>query len=90
MVDILAAAILYAMAFWMGFFLLTYAEITGSIRKGIYPKLPSWLIKLVICPLCVTFWGLAAVSLFVGYTPMMIYCPPMVLFLDLVYKRLIS
>lgn len=84
----LEAILLNSLALWGAFFLVNHAEITAKPRGAIMPILPRWLATLVSCPLCVTFWGLVAVSLFTGFTPMILWVPQLVLFIDCAYLRL--
>ncbi len=84
----LEAVLINALAIWLAFFLVNHAELTARLRAAVMPVLPRWLATLVSCPLCASFWSLVAVSLFVGFTPMVLLVPQVVLFIDLAFLRL--
>lgn len=86
---------------WFKFYLINHAAIFSRLRAALAPLIPCWLKTLLKCPLCVSFWGLilaqllylalwlfSAASLFVGFIPLAVICPPAVLFVELAYQRL--
>lgn len=84
----LESAILYAFACWFGFYLLARAKITARPRAWFMRVSPQWAQDVVTCPICATFWAWVVVCITSGYTPMVWWVPPMVLFLDLLFVRL--
>lgn len=81
---------LWSIGLWFAFYLVNHAELTTGIRAAVKPALPGWFVRVVTCPLCATWWTLAALSLFLGLTPLMLWCPPVVLWAELGYQRLVS
>ncbi len=80
---------LYSLAIWFAFYMLNHSELLEKVRLALFPALPSWLGKVLSCPLCFCWWITAALSLlWFGFTPTLLTAPVMTLLLDLVYLRL--
>lgn len=84
----LETVVLASISLWFAFYVVNHAEVTRKVRAGLLPALPGWITDLIECPICASFWALTAFTLLVGYTPLMWVCPPIVLLLDLIYRRL--
>lgn len=84
----LESVILSAIVLWFAFYLVNHADITAKVRAAVLSAIPGWMASLISCALCSSFWVLAAISLFTGFTPMLFWVPPTVLFIDLAYRRL--
>lgn len=83
------AVLLYCLAAWFAFFLINHAEMFDKVRAAAMPALPRWISYPLACSFCFTFWTLAAFSLLAGsWTPLMLYCPPISLLIELTYQRL--
>lgn len=91
--------ILFSIAVWFMFYMINYAEITEFIRKPVFGMFSEFLLKLVQCPLCYTFWlTLMAVAfgiilfIFTGnlvilsfFVMCLLTSPVIVLFIDILY-----
>lgn len=75
-------------ALWFAYFLVNHAEMFARLRQAVMPALPGWIRYVLECAICFSFWILAALSLFTGWTPLLVMCPPCVLFADLTFRRL--
>jgi len=75
-------------ALWFLYFMVNHAEMFSRLRQAAMPALPKWISSMLSCAICFSFWIMAALSLFVGWTPMLLMCPPFVLMFDLSYRRL--
>jgi hypothetical protein len=84
----LESVILLSLALWLLYFLVNHAEMFRRLRTAVMPALPNWLRYPLECALCLPFWVLVAASLLTGWTPMVLWVPPVVLGLDLCYRRL--
>lgn len=84
----LETVILTSICAWFAFFLLNYAEIFDGLREWVFPRLHPTALYIVGCPVCITFWALAAYSLFTGFTPLILYVPVCTLFIDLAFNKL--
>lgn len=97
MLDIL----FFVFFFWFLYYLLNHSVLLRRPRAVLGTLMPGWLIYLLKCPLCLSFWGLilvqilhfalwsvSALSLFVGYLPLTVICPPLTLFTELIYQKL--
>lgn len=86
---------------WFTFYLVNHATILNKPRAAFASISPRWLVSLARCPLCMAFWqlvvlqavswllwALSAASLFFGYIPLMVICPPLTLMLEMAYQRL--
>ena len=80
--------IFFTTAIWFLYFLVNHAEIFSRLRQATMPALPRWISYALECSICFSFWILAALSLFIGWTPLLLMCPPFVLMFDLSYRRL--
>ena len=78
----------WTLAIWFGYYLVNHAQMFDRLRTAAMPALPGWLRYALECAICFSFWILAALSLFTGWTPMLLMCPPCTLIFDLVYRRL--
>lgn len=76
------------LSLYFAFFLVNYAEIFAGIREWVFPRLWSKAVYVLGCPICFAFWSLVALSLFVGFTPLIFCVPPATLFLDLIFNKL--
>lgn len=70
------------------YYLLNHATLFERLRAAVLPVLPHWIANSLQCAFCFTWWSLAAFSLFTGWNPFPLLCPPVVLGMDLVYRRL--
>lgn len=86
--PMLETVILNAIAFWGLFFLVNHADLFSRVRNAVMPVLPRWLAYPIQCAFCASFWTLAAFSLFTGWTPMILWVPPCVLFVDQGFRGL--
>lgn len=84
----LECTVLYALAIYMIFFLCNYAELFSDLRNWLFPKLHPKAAYAVQCPVCFSFWSLSAMSLFTGFTPLVLCVPPVCLFMDLTFQKL--
>lgn len=86
---------------WFTFYLINHATLFSRPRAAFGSITPNWLVSLLKCPLCLSWWimvfvqiwtfilyALSAVSLFWGYIPLMVICPPLTLMLEMAYQRL--
>lgn len=88
--PILEIVILNALLIWFLHFLINHAELFAPLRTALMPLLPRWIRYPLECSLCLAFWLLAAMSLFTGWTPLVLWVPPVTLGLDLCYQRLVG
>ncbi len=86
----LNSTITYAAAIWFAFFVINHAEITAKLRDALAPLAPSFLKRLLGCALCTGFWTMSAITLYTGYTPLLLTVPVATLFIELTYLRLTS
>lgn len=84
----LETAVLHALAFWFVFYVVNYSTLLRRMRGPLYGRLPEWARTLLRCPLCTSFWVYVGVCAFSGYTPLVLWVPPLVLIIDLVYRKL--
>lgn len=82
------ALLFWTLSLWFAFYLVNHAELFDRLRGAVIPVLPRWLAYPLQCGACFTFWTLSALSLFIGFTPLCVLCPPCVLMFDLIYRRL--
>lgn len=87
MLDILAY---YSLICFFAYYIINHSSFLEAVRVCIMPKLPIWLAKSLTCAFCFTFWVLMAFSLFTGWTPLPVVCAPVVLGMDLAYRKLQS
>lgn len=84
--------VLVSFSIWFAFFLINYAEVTGSLRNRVAPFLwARWpgIAYVLSCPLCLGWWILVGYCVAtVSFTPLLFAAPPCVLILDLVFNRL--
>ncbi len=87
MIEIL---LFYVLAIWFAYYLTNHAEMSllVKLRAAVFPVLPGWLAYSIQCAFCFSWWVLTALSLFTGWTPLMVLCPPVCLFVELTYQRL--
>lgn len=86
--PLLEQAILFSLTLWSAFYLVNHADLTAKVRNAVFPVLPRWLAYPLQCAFCSTVWVLVAISLFTGFTPLLLWSPPLTLGLDLAYRRL--
>lgn len=77
-----------SLALWFAFYIVNHAELTKPLRDAMVPIMPGWLAYAISCALCFSFWTLTVLSLFVGFSPLLLTCPPTTLFINLLYLRL--
>lgn len=82
------AILLYCLTVFFAFFLINHADVLSKPRNALAPLVPSWMKYPLKCALCFTFWTTSALSLFWGFTPVIFYAPPLVMFMDLIFQRL--
>ena len=80
--------IFFTATIWFLYFLVNHAEMFSRLRQAAMPALPKWISYVLQCSVCFSFWLLAALSLFTGWTPLLLVCPPFVMMFDLSYRRL--
>lgn len=80
--------VFWTLAIWFLFYLMNHAAMFDRLRAAVMPALPRWIAYSVSCAFCTAFWVLAAFSLFTGWTPLLLVCPPTTLMWDLAYRRL--
>lgn len=80
--------LIYCFSIFFVAYMLKYASIFDRLRAAAMPALPGWLQTLLSCSFCLAFWITAALSLFTGFTPMILAAPPCVLLIDLTYRKL--
>ncbi len=80
--------LIYCFSIFFVAYMLKYASIFDRLRTAAVPALPGWLQTLLGCSFCLAFWITAALSLFTGFTPMILAAPPCVLLIDLTYRKL--
>lgn len=84
----LESVILTSLGVYLSFFIVNYAELFTGVRQWVSPRLHPKVAYALACPVCYAFWGLSAVSLFTGFTPLVVCVPPVCLFLDLAFHKL--
>jgi hypothetical protein len=84
----LETTILAALSLWAVFYLINYADILNKPRDFFKKFSPNWLKYLLSCALCFSFWALTAISLFVGFTPLILWTPVVTLFVELGFRKL--
>lgn len=80
--------LLYCLAVYFVFYLLNHAVMTEWLRKAIGPLAPRLLREMVSCGFCFTWWSTLALSLLVGFNYFLLCAPPVVLFMDGIYRKL--
>lgn len=86
---------------WFVFYMLNHATILNNARSALSLITPRFFVNLIKCPICVSFWAMlglqvmhlalfviGAITLFIGYIPAIVICPPLTLFMELAYQRL--
>ena len=93
---ILEKAIIYSLTVWFFFYLWNHADITEKARKFVYARIPEFLVYLLNCSFCSSFWLtliLAAIQVnlpFIGALNwIFIFVAPVInLFVELGYRNL--
>lgn len=84
----LEAILTTSLALWMAFYLVNHADMFSRLRAAAMSVLPRWVAYPLSCPICFAWWVLVAACVLAGWTPLVLWVPPVVLLLDLAYLRL--
>lgn len=79
----------YSLFLFFIHFLLNHSEILNKPREILMPLLPNLISYIIQCPLCLTFWTTLIMWWITGLSVYyVVAAPPVVLFLDLIYRKL--